>query len=150
MTHRPETTNREGFALVTTLLMVLVLGVLAMGVVMMATSEKKISFAEHVHVTSQFSADAGGEAGINFVRLSDKPPRIIDFANRTVRHQGQTNIAGRQNYDYDAQYLQKSPRPGWDTDYVNYNYQINSTGKAAVNGRSNVRLVVSRLYREGY
>lgn len=147
---REEGLNREGFALVTTLLMVLVLAVLAVGVVWMASSEKKISFAEQVHISSQFSADAGGEAGINFVRLSETPPRIIDFNTRTVRNQGETDIAGSQTYDYDAMYLQKSPRPGWGVDYLNYNYQIDSTGQAAVNGRSDVQLVVSRLYREGY
>jgi len=145
-----EGLNREGFALVTTLLMVLVLSVLAVGLVWMASSEKKVSFAEQVHIASQFSADAGGEAGINFVRLEESPPRIIDFATRTVRNQGETNVSGSQNYDYDAFYLDKSPRPGWGVDYLNYNYQINSTGSAATNGRSDVQLVVGRLYREGY
>ncbi|PID79148.1 hypothetical protein CSB20_11510 [bacterium DOLZORAL124_64_63] len=142
--------NREGFALVTTLLVVLVLSVMAVGLVWMASSDKKVSFAEQVHVASQFSADAGGEAGINYVRLADAPPRIIDFASRTIHNQGETNVHGSQKYDYDAFYLKKTPRPGWGVDYLDYNYRIESTGSASTKGRSNVQLVVSRLYREGY
>lgn len=142
--------DRQGFALVTTLLLVLVLSVLAVGIVWMASSEKKTSFAEQVHTSSQFSADAGGESGINFVRLSETPPRIINFADRTVRSQGTTAIAGSQTYDYDCQYLNKSPRPGWGVRYLNYNYGIDSTGKASTHGESGVQLVVNRLYREGY
>ena len=142
--------NREGFALVTTLLMVLVLAVLAVGIVWMASGEKKTSFAEQVHISSQFSADAGGEAGINFVRLSESPPIIIDFAERTVRSQGSTGTVGSQAYDYECQYLAKSPRPGWGVNYLNYNYLIDSNGTASTNGQSGVQLVVNRLYREGY
>ena len=142
--------GREGFAMVTTLMMVLVLAVLAMGVVWMATSEKKTSFAEQVHISSVFSADAGGEAGINFVRLSPTPPRIVVFADSTVRVQADTDIVGSQSYGYDCKYVRKTPRPGWGVNYLNYNYRIDSTGKAASNGQSGVQLVVTRLYREGY
>lgn len=149
-TQNNATANREGFALVTTLLMVLVLAVLAVGVVWMASSEKKTSFAEQVHISSQFSADAGGEAGINFVRLSETPPPIVNFVDRTVKAQGSTDIVGSQSYDYQCQYLSKSPRPGWGVNYLNYNYNIDSNGAAATNGRSGVALVVNRLYREGY
>ncbi len=96
--------NREGFAMVTTLLMLLVLSVLAVGVIWMATSEKKTTFAEQNHISSVFSADAGGEAGINFVRLSPTPPRIISFADSTVRYQGETALHGSQNYDFTCSY----------------------------------------------
>ncbi len=142
--------NREGFALVTTLLMVLVLAVLAVGIVWMATSEKKTTFAEQMHISSVFSADAGGEAGINFVRLSPTPPRIIAFVDSTVRSQGDTEIVGSQSYGFDCKFVRKTPRPGWGVNYLNYNYRIDSTGRAASQGQSGVQLVVNRLYREGY
>jgi len=86
--------GREGFAMVTTLLMVLVLSVLAVGVVWMASSEKKISFAEQSHISSLFSADAGSEAGINFVRLSPSPPRIISYSDSSVHYQSETELHG--------------------------------------------------------
>ena len=68
--------------MVTTLLVVLILSVLAVGVAWIAGSEKKTSFAEAVHVRSVFAADAGGEAAINFIRMSDAPPTILDFAHQ--------------------------------------------------------------------
>ena len=51
--------GREGFALVSALLIVLLLSVLAVGVAWLASSEKKTSFAESVHLRSVLSADAG-------------------------------------------------------------------------------------------
>jgi len=146
----PAQTGREGFAMVTTLLMVLVLGVIAVGVVWLSTSEKKTTFAEGVHVSSVFSADAGGEAAINFVRVSDSPPQITDFATNTVRSTATTNIAGSQNYDYDCRYLQKRPKPGWGVEYLDYDYRVLSNGTASREGRSGVQVVVSRLFKEGY
>ena len=142
--------NREGFAMVTTLLVVLILSVLAVGAVWLAASEKKTSFAEGVHIAAVFAADAGGESGINFIRVSDSPPTITDFGTMNVRSQGTTALQGSQTFSYNANYLQKRPKPGWGTDYLDYDYRINSRGTASRNGDSGVGVVVSRLYREGY
>ena len=120
------------------------------GVVWMANSEKKTSFAEQVHVTSLFSADAGGEAGINFVRIADAPPQIVDFGTMTVGSTGETGLSGSQTYEYDCRYIQKRPKPGWGVDYLDYDYRINSHGEASQDGQSNVGVVVSRLFKEGY
>jgi len=143
-------TNREGFAMVTTLLVVLILSVLAVGVVWIASSEKKTTFAEGVHVASVFAADAGGEAGINFIRVSDAPPTINDFGTMNVRNQAETVLEGTKAYSYNANYLSKRPKPGWGTDYLDYDYRIGSLGTASQSGQSGVAVVVSRLYREGY
>ena len=62
-----STPDRDGFALVTTLLILLVLSVIAVGAAWLASSEKRASFAESVHLSAVYSADAGGEAGINFL-----------------------------------------------------------------------------------
>lgn len=142
--------DRQGFAMVTTLLMVLVLSVLAVGVVWMASSEKKITFAEQNHISSLFSADAGSEVGINFVRLSPSPPRIISYADSSVHFLTDEGLYGSQNYDIKCVYTGKARRPGWGVDFKNYNYRIDSTGAAATKGSSSVELVVNRLYREGY
>jgi len=150
---RESEVNREGFAMVTTLLIVLILSVLAVGVVWMATSEKKTAFAEGVHVASVFAADAGGEAGINYIRLSDSPPIITNFGSGEVRSQGSTTIEGSSSYSYDAFLLPPNEgayRPGWARDYRDFNFQIGSRGSASQKGDSGVDVVVSRLYKRGY
>lgn len=145
-----RSTGREGFALVTTVLVVLILSVLAVAVAFIASAEKKTSFAEGVHVSSVFSADAGGEAAINFLRTSPTPPRIVDFADNTVRDQGTTALHGSQSFDYDTQFLTKRLKPGWGMDYLDYDYQIGSRGTASIKGESAVNVVASRLFKEGY
>ncbi len=145
-----QATNREGFALVTTLLIVLVLSVLAVAVAWMATSEKKISFAEGVHIRSVFSADAGGEAGINFLRLADAPPHITDYADSLVLNIGETAVLNSQTFEFDCYYAGKSPRPGWGVEFMDYDYRVSSTGRASTSGESQVQMVASRLFKEGY
>ena len=138
----PEMMDRDGFAMVTTLLMVLVLSVMAVGVVWIATSEKKTVFAESVHVRSVFSADAGSEAAINFLRLSDSPP-----PDQAV---SQTQLSGSQTYDFSTVNTGVSPRPGWEVGYVDYDYRILSHGTASTQGESGVQVAVSRLFKLGY
>jgi hypothetical protein len=144
------TPDREGFALVTTLLIVLVLSVIAVGAAWLANSEKRTSFAESVHLSAVYSADAGGEAGINFLRLSDSPPLILDFSNFAVRNEGNTQIHGSQSYEFDCFYVQKRPKPGWGIEFLDYDYRIASLGQASQSGQSGVELIAARLFKEGY
>jgi len=142
--------NREGFALVTTLLVVLVLSILAVGAVWMAGSERKTTFAEGVHVASVFAADAGGEAGINFIRTSATPPRVLNMATMSVRTQPPTSLGGSHTYAYEATFVGKRRKPGWGPEYLDYDYRIASNGAANQDGKSAVKVVVSRMYKSGY
>ena len=143
--------DREGFAMVTTLLLVLVLSVMAVGVVWIATAEKKTVFAESVHVRSLFSADAGSEAAINLIRLSNTPPVPADFGTMVIATVGETQISGSQTYDYSCVETGRIPRLGWSTNgYVDYDYRIAAHGTASTQGESGVQVVVSRLFKEGY
>jgi hypothetical protein len=142
--------DRQGFALVTTLLIILVLSVIAVGAAWLASTEKRTSFAEGVHIRATFAADAGGEAGINFLRLATDPPPIIDFADLLVRSEGTTAVHGTQSYAYDAHYIRKRPRPGWGVNFLDYDYRVDSLGAASTQGQSGVDLVASRLFKEGY
>jgi len=143
--------NREGFAMVTTLLVVLILSVLAVGVAWIAGSEKKTTFAESVHMRSIFSADAGGEAAINFIRMSDVPPAILDNGSGLVRQQGATVLQGSQTFDYSAFFVgPPRPRLGWGEGYYDFDYRVASHGNASRLGESGVELVISRLYKVGY
>lgn len=149
MNHETRT-SRDGFAMVTALLVVLVLSVLAVGAAWIASGEKKTTLAEATHMSSVFSADAGGEAAINFVRTSNAPPQIIDFSSMAVRSQATTTIVGTQDYSYDVNFTRKRPKPGWGAEYLDYDYAVASQGEAGRQGRSGVAIVVSRLFREGY
>jgi len=141
---------REGFALATTLLIILVLGIIALGAAWLATTEHKTVHAESVHLRALTAADAGSEAAINFIRLVDDPPTITNFADRTVRQQGTTAIEGTNTYDYGMRFARKRPRPGWGVEYLDYDYAVTARGQASVQGQSGVQLVASRLFREGY
>jgi hypothetical protein len=142
--------NRQGFAMATTLLIILVLSVIALGAAWLATTEKRTSFAESVHLEALFSADAGGEAAVNFIRLNETPPPITEFVNMTVMNQGETVLQGDQSYDYICRFVAKRPRPGWGLEFLDYDYEVVANGEAASKGRSAVQLLASRLYREGY
>lgn len=142
--------KREGFALVSVLLVVLVLSVLAVGVAWLAGSEKKTSFAESVHLRSVMSADAGSEAAINFIRMSETPPQIVDFADNSVQAVGTTTLQGSQSYNYECWFDTKQLKPGWGFSYLDYTYRIRSQGTASLQGESGVGVVVSNLYKEGY
>jgi Tfp pilus assembly protein PilX len=142
--------SRDGFALVTSLLVVVVLSLLAVAAVMLSSTEKRTSLAERVHNEAVFSADAGGEIAINFLRLSDSPPQIVDFAHNTVRTETDQALNGAQQYGYDCRYSRKRPRPGWGVEYLDYDYRVMTSGEAAAGGSSDLELVASRLFREGY
>jgi hypothetical protein len=150
MNNNTQATGREGFAMVTTLLVVLILSVLAVGVAWIASSEKKTSFAESVHVRSVYSADAGGEAAINFLRLSETPPYAQNVGTNLVRSQGSTGLKDSQVFDYRVFHEGYSIKPGWGAEYLDWDFRINSHGTASRLGESGVELLVSRLYRAGY
>jgi len=142
--------DREGFALVTSLLIILVLSLIAVAAVILSGTEKRTSFAESVHNSAVFSADSGGEAAIHFLRLSDSPPKIIDFADNTVHSENDEPVMNSQEFDFECQYRRKRPKPGWGVNFLDYDYRVESEGRAAAQGRSDVDLVASRLFREGY
>lgn len=136
-------TTRDGFAMVTALLVVLVLSVLAVGAAWLATSEQKTTVAEAAHVRSVFAADAGSEAGINFIRNSDTPPM-------QTFNEADTALEGSQAYSFSAAYQTTRTKPGWGIDYLDFDYGIDALGEAGQSGQSGVAVVVSRLYKTGY
>ena len=142
--------DREGFALVTSLLIILLLSLIAVGAVILSSTEKRTSFAESVHASAVLSADSGGEAAIHFLRMSDSPPKILDFADFTVRTETDEAVHGSQEFDYGCVFVQKSPKPGWGVMFLDYDYRVDAVGRASARGRSDVDLVASRLFREGY
>jgi hypothetical protein len=150
MRHPNPPIDRDGFALVTSLLVILLLSLIAVAAVVLSSTEKQTSFAESVHNSAVFAADAGGEAAIHYLRMSDSPPKIVDFADGTVQREDDEPVVGSQEYDYECQYSRKRPKPGWGVNFLDYDYRVASTGRASTRGRSDIDLVASRLFREGY
>ncbi len=151
---RTEASGREGFATAVTLLIILVLAVIGLGAAWLASTEKKTSFAESVHLTALYSADSGGESAINFLRLAQSPPPYTG-ASLTVRLQSQTVLEGTQSYGYQCNMCSGtpppvSPAPGWGTEYRYFNYRVTADGWASQQGRSAVRMIASRLFRVGF
>ncbi len=142
--------SRGGFALASTLLIILVLAVLAVGAAWLASSERRTSQAESVHLRALFAADAGTESAINFLRLSDDPPVIFDIASGAVRTEANTTVQGTQAFDYTCSFERKRPKAGWGMEYLDYDYTVTATGAAGRAGQSGVRIVASRLFRDGY
>jgi len=142
-----EGPGREGFATAVTLLIILVLAVIGLGAAWLASTEKRTSFAESVHLTALYSADSGGEAAINFLRLAPAPPAYTG-ANHSVRTQGSTALAGTQSYGYGCNFVSAQGRIGWDG-YYDFNYRVTADGWASQQGRSAVRLIASRLFKVG-
>ena len=139
--------------MVTALLVVLVLSVLAVGATWLATSEKKTATAESQHMRSMFAADAGGEAGINFVRMADEIPVITDIGTGEVHSQGETALEGSQAYGFDVSFQMKQGRPGWQGGagaYVDFWYGVDSLGEAGTQGQSGVAVVATRVFRTSY
>ncbi|MHB8078476.1 MAG: hypothetical protein ACYDIE_04400 [Candidatus Krumholzibacteriia bacterium] len=146
----PVAPRREGFALVSALLIVLVLAIIGIGAGLLAKSEKCCSFAECVHARALCSADAGGERAINFLRLSEDPPLVVDTETQVVSTVALTPLEGSQLYAYSCRYVGQRPKPGWGVEYLDYDYAVDASGAAARAGHSDVALVVSRLfYQEG-
>lgn len=143
--------DRDGFAMVTALLVVLVLSVMAVGATWLATSEKKTTTAESQHMRSVFAADAGGEAGINFIRTADEPPIVQDMGGTNrVHSQGETALEGAQAYNFDVSFVRRNVKPGWEAGYYDYDYDIGAIGEAGAQGQTGVAVVASRLFKRGY
>jgi hypothetical protein len=142
--------DRDGFALVTSLLIILVLSLIAVAAVVLSSTEKRTTFAEGVHTSAVFAADSGGEKAIHFLRLSDSPPRILDFNDFAVERESDTEVQGSQEYDYQCIYVRKRPKPGWGVMFLDYDYRVESAGRSSARGRSDVSLIASRLFREWY
>lgn len=135
--------------MVSTLLVLLVLSVIALGAAWLASTEKKTSFSAGVHARSVFAADAGSEAGINFLRVADTPP-ALNSADGVVAQTQDITLAGSQTFSFQCAFVGQSPRPGWGIEYPDYDYEILSTGHAATDGASLVKVLASRMFKTGY
>lgn len=148
MTYQPA--DERGSAMVLALGVLAVLALLSIVVVMIASSEKWTESGEYAHSRAFYSADAAGEAGLNWVRAQGRPPSILD-ANRSVYLSGgYTPLSSDHNYKYDVRYLRKHFRPGWSLEYKDYEYAIEADGASARQSEAAIEVRATRLFKEGY
>lgn len=142
--------NNKGYAMVITLAFITALGLLAAIIVGVASTEKQTTFNETTHTQAFYSADAGGEAAINWLRFQDSPPPDLDGNGHVFVPTGYTPLSTKTDYRYDIEYQGKQWRPGWSHEWKDFRYQIESDGASSQSSEAKVEVQALRLYREGY
>jgi hypothetical protein len=142
--------NEDGYAMVMALSFVTALALLAAIIVGVATTEKQTTANETTHTRAFYSADAGGEAAINWLRFQNTPPAKLDNDGHVFVPTGYTPLSYKDDYRYDVQYQGKRWRPGWSHEYKDFQYEIESDGSSTQNSEASVEVQALRLYREGY
>jgi hypothetical protein len=148
--------NDSGSALVTALFFITGLTVAAAIIAMLATSEKRIAQNEYTHVRSFNASDAGTEEAINWLRLRQSPPRVVDDQTNAVRElddYSQLYKSGNyeeNKYKYDIEFDRVRFRPGWSREYLDFDYTIDSEGASSQESSAEVEVQASRLFRQGY
>ncbi|HKW15503.1 MAG TPA: hypothetical protein VJS69_13540 [Candidatus Krumholzibacteria bacterium] len=148
--------NERGSAMVTALIFLVGLAVAGAVVAMVATSHRRVTQNDYTHSRSYYSADAGSESAINWIRLAAVPPTITNLATGAVRNQNSythldVNGDSENNmFKYDATYDRVHFRPGWSKEYRDFDYTVNANGASAQTSSAQVEVQVSRLYKVEY
>jgi hypothetical protein len=147
---RKVISNDSGYAMVIALSFLTVLALLAVIVISVATSEKKTAFNEGTQARAFYSADGGGEVSINWLRIQNSPPSMIDGVRHVFVAGGYQPLAANDQYDNNVTYIRKRLRPGWDIAYKDFEYTIDSEGSSIAHSQAEVELRALRLFKEGY
>ena len=146
----PRTNHERGSAMLMALGVLTILALLALVVVTVVTREKRTAFSEYTNTRSFYSADAASEAGVNWLRNQFSPPDIVDASSHVIVNTSYTTLGGPNRYKYNVAYVRKRFRPGWSTEYKDYEYRVDASGASADQSSSAVTLSATHLYREGY
>jgi Tfp pilus assembly protein PilX len=145
-----ELSNDRGFAMVIALTFLTGLAVVAVIIVAVATMEKRTAFNEYTYTRSFYSADAGSEAAVNWLRFLSSPPGFLDPSKTVYVPAGYTTITPEAKYKYNVTYLRKRHRAGWSKEYLDYEYRVDSDGTSVQDSESQVEVQALRLFKEGY
>ena len=142
--------NNQGFALVVALSFITALSLLAAIIVAVSTLEKRTSFTDYTHSRAFYSADAGGEAAINWLRIRGTPPGLLDAQKHVYVPTGYDTLSTDHLYRHDITYIRKRLRPGWSHEYKDFEYTIDSQGSSVLASESELEVRALRLFKEGY
>jgi Tfp pilus assembly protein PilX len=142
--------NDRGYAMVVALSFIAGLTLLAVIIITVSISEKRTAFNEYSHSRSFYAADAGGEAAINWLRIQNSPPNLLDAQKHVFVPTGYDTLTDDHKYRFDVTYIKKKTRVGWSHDYKDFEYTIDADGTSVKESESEVEVQVRRLFKEGY
>lgn len=150
--------NERGTALVATLFFITALTVTATVIVWVTGSERRVSHNEYTYARSFYSSDAGAETAINWIRIQQIPPSIIDVQEKFVETMNDytdieadpDNPTNDHKYQYDIRFDRVRFRPGWSREYLDFDYTIDSRGASVNSSSARIEVRTSRLFRQGY
>ncbi len=144
--------NERGTGLVSAMLTLSLLAIFGLVAAQLAVNEKRTSLNEFLRAGAVFAADSGGESAVAWITERNSPPPIVDFATKRIVAENATALGNgsSQNYDFDIAFQQMRPRVGYDLSHVDFVYDVDSEGRAGMNGKSNVGLLVRKLNRSGH
>ena len=154
--------NEKGTALVATLFFITALSVTATVIVWVTSSERRVSHNEYTYTRAFYASDAGAETAINWIRIQDTPPPIIDYENQFVDSmddystikENPESTTDDHRYQYDIEYIKMVSRPGWASEagggYFDFEYEIDSRGASVNQSSTRIQVQASRLFKQGY
>lgn len=155
--------NQDGIGLVGVMFVVSLLAVFALVAANLAVNERRSAFNDSIHERSFLAADSGSEAAIAWLYVQEGPiPYDVASGTVTSTAMGDMLMANDQGFAFtvtaeaDAStstgWRRASARPGYslELNFVDYFYEIDADGEAGLEGRSAVRLNVSKLTKIGH
>lgn len=143
--------NDKGTALVATLFFITALAVTATIIVWVTGSERRVSHNDYTHSRSFYASDAGSETAINWIRIQQSPPPIVDAQDKLVANQDTyTYINKDHKFKFDVRFDRVRFRPGWSREYLDFDYTVDSRGASVQESSSRIEVRTSRLFRQGY
>jgi Tfp pilus assembly protein PilX len=142
--------NERGSAMVMALGALVILAVVAIVAIALVVAEKRTAFSDYTGSRSFYSADAAGEAGVNWLKHQYSPAAVVDGSNHVIVNNAYTTIGNQNGYKFDVTYVRKRYRPGWSVEYKDYEYRVDASGQSAQQASAAIEVHGTRLYREGY
>jgi Tfp pilus assembly protein PilX len=146
----PSIQNERGSAMMMALGALTVLAVIALVALAVVINEKRTAQSDYSGARSFYSADAASEAGVHWIRHQYTPPAVVDSIRHVRVTTNYTAMNASNGYRFDVTYVRKRYRPGWSTEYKDYEYTVDAVGASAQQSESDIELKATRLYREGY
>lgn len=151
--------DQRGIGLVGVMLSVSLLALFALVAASLAVNERRTAFFDSVHNRSFMAADSGTEAGIAWLQVRTRPPRVVDVASGKIVDTGTSSMLVGNDQGFSFSVLARRdpvtgsamlPRPGYDPNFQDFFYDVDATGEAGLDGRSDVSVIVTKLTAINY